>query len=92
MPPDHVTQNELIDRAWGQGFKLIPTVDIIDNNSEPKLISKKKSNWVQIISTITALVILFKLLQPMFSPVGFDSQETPVLLTIDLAKGPSIAV
>jgi TolB-like protein/DNA-binding winged helix-turn-helix (wHTH) protein len=89
---DNATHPFYIDVLHGQGFKLIPTVEIIDNNSEPKLISKKKSNWVQIISTITALVILFKLLQPMFSSVELNSQETAAMPKIDLARGPSIAV
>ncbi|MEW6999204.1 winged helix-turn-helix domain-containing protein [Colwelliaceae bacterium BS250] len=137
--PNHVSPDELIDKAWGerrvvspenitqrikilrkslnddashptyidvlygQGFRLIPAVTIVNENSHTKLISNKKNSRLQIASAITAIVVLVMLLKPLLFPENIDllnsnsqfnpdSQQSAALPKIDLSKGPSIAV
>jgi len=137
--PNHISQDELIDKVWGerrvvspenitqrikllrnslnddashptyievlhgQGFRLIPAVTAVNDNPQAKLISKKKNIRLQFFSVISAIVVLVILLQPLFFQENIDllnsnNQQNPdnhkseVLPTIDLTKGPSIAV
>jgi TolB-like protein/DNA-binding winged helix-turn-helix (wHTH) protein len=89
---DHATDPVYIDVIHGQGVKLIPAVDIIENNSQPKQDKKKKSNWLPIVTGISALIVLFKLLLPIYSSEELAPKESAILPMIDLRKGPSIAV
>ncbi|MFK5949075.1 MAG: winged helix-turn-helix domain-containing protein [Methylococcales bacterium] len=73
---DDASKPQYIESIHGVGFKIIPTVTFTDTEQTIELplstipnhrqsVNRRKISWVQILSSITAIVVLFILLQPL---------------------------